>query len=155
MKNYLDLLDINNYPLNVCLQLRAITNNGIPRISVAINNDICYQGCLENSVVISKKINLLDSVCIQLSMSDKIYSQNQETALIVKNINIDGYELTEYYNDCVPYISYLNDQNVDHRGFYLGFNGVWQFELDRPFYQWWHTVSGQGWLLEPAPIKLI
>lgn len=155
MKNYLDLLDINNHLLDVCLKLQAITNNGVPQISVAINNDICYQGRLENSVVISKKIDLLNPVFIQLSMSDKIYDPNQETALIVKNININGHELTEYYNDCVPYISYQNDQNVDYRGFYLGFNGVWCFELDRPFYQWWHVVSGQGWLLTPAPVKSI
>jgi hypothetical protein len=28
-------------------------------------------------------------------------------------------------------------------------DGVWHFEIDQPFYQWRHVITGQGWLLEP------
>ncbi len=28
-------------------------------------------------------------------------------------------------------------------------DGIYYFEIDQPFYQWRHTVTGQGWLLKP------
>ena len=28
-------------------------------------------------------------------------------------------------------------------------NSIWYFEIDQPFYQWRHTITGQGWLLKP------
>lgn len=28
-------------------------------------------------------------------------------------------------------------------------NSIWYFEIYQPFYQWRHTITGQGWLLKP------
>jgi len=28
-------------------------------------------------------------------------------------------------------------------------DNVWHFEIDQPFYQWRHQITGQGWLLRP------
>jgi hypothetical protein len=148
MKNYLDLLDTNNHLLDVCLRLQAITDNGIPLISVVVNNDIRYQGYLENSVVISKKIALLDSLTVEITLENKNYSTTAETAVVIDSLTIDHIDMVP---TCVDNISYTNDQNQNKQAFYLGYNGVWQFKLDKPFYRWWHQQSGQGWLLEPTP----
>ena len=29
-------------------------------------------------------------------------------------------------------------------------NNVWQFKIDKPFYQWQHWATSQGWLLLPC-----
>lgn len=29
---------------------------------------------------------------------------------------------------------------------YLGCNGTWTFEINQPFYPWYHGITGQGWI---------
>lgn len=43
-------------------------------------------------------------------------------------LTIDGF-------DVMPYVWFQ-----DH---------TWHFEIEHPFYQWQHQVTGQGWLLKP------
>lgn len=28
--------------------------------------------------------------------------------------------------------------------------GTWKLHIPKPFYQWYHTITGQGWLLKPV-----
>lgn len=155
MNNYLDQLATKDIRLPVQVVLEPITQNGAPDLLVQVNGqNYCYQPA-QNLVTVNTTIHLLDNFSLLVSMTNKHYSEKLETAVIVSSITVDGHELTNWYSQCAEFISYQNDQNVDYRGFYLGFNGVWCFELDRPFYQWWHVVSGQGWLLAPAPVRSI
>jgi hypothetical protein len=153
MNNYLDLLATKNIVLPIQIVLEPIVDNGVPTVDLSVNDHTYYNGALSEKLLIETKMLLLDTVRIEISMTDKIYCPDRETAAVIKSITIDGYELTEHSCESASCIFYQNDQNVDYRGFYLGFNGVWRFELDRPFYQWWHVVSGQGWLLEPASTR--
>jgi hypothetical protein len=155
MNNYLDQLVTNNICLPVQLILEPIAHTGVPELSVAINHSNYYQGPVHDTVTINTTIPLLDPLSVILSMSGKIYSDVAETAIIVKSLKVDCIDLTNFDYQCVPCITYRNDQNINYQGFYLGFNGVWQFNIDQPFYRWLHTATGQGWLLEPAPIKQI
>lgn len=154
MNNYLDLLATKNIDLSIKLELVPVTNNGASSLTVVINNTEYCSREITEPLVIDTTISLLDNLCIEIAMSNKRYCVDQETSVIVKSFTVDGHELVGIHN-CNCCISYQKDQDSDYVGFYLGFNGVWQFKLDQPFYRWWHTASGQGWLLEPAPIKLI
>lgn len=153
MNNYLDQLVTKDIKLSVHLELEPVMHNGAPELSVLINNINYYQGPVHDVVAIDTTVSLLDPLSVTLTMSGKTYCETAETAVIVKSLQVDQIDLTHFYQHCVSCITYQNDQNVNYQGFYLGFNGAWQFKLDRPFYQWWHVVSGQGWLLEPAPAK--
>jgi hypothetical protein len=155
MHNFLDLLATKNICLAVHLELHPIIHNGVPDLSISINNINHYQKPVSEVVTIDATVPLLDPLSVTLTMSGKKYCKTAETAVIVKSLMIDQIELTNFYDQCVPCITYQNDQNVDYQGFYLGFNGTWCFELDQPFYRWLHTATGQGWLLEPVPVKQI
>jgi hypothetical protein len=151
MNNYLDLLAINNTNIKIELIIDCIVDNGAPDLKVLINNQELYNKPINQEITFNYKLALLDNLSVQLRMSNKTYSADKETAVIIKSLKIDNYQMVGYYDSMV---NYINDQNIDYRGFYLGFNGVWQFKIDQPFYRWWHRQSGQGWLLEPAPIPI-
>jgi hypothetical protein len=154
MNNYLDQLAIESFNLPVKMTLEPIVENGVPNVELLINQQQLYAGPIQESVSVDIAMPLTQKLNVKLLMSNKQYNQNLETAVVVKSFSIDGHELVGVH-DCLECISYQTDQAVDYRGFYLGFNGVWRFDLDSPFYQWWHIATGQGWLLEPAPVTVI
>ena len=88
----------------------------------------------------------MDSIKLEILMSDKEYDAEKETAIIIKTLKIDGIEIIPQYNHL---IDYQNDHNINTKTNYLGYNGKWTLDIDRPFYQWYHQISGQGWLLTP------
>jgi hypothetical protein len=93
------------------------------------------------------KVELTNSIEIEISMMGKEYSQAQETAVIIESVNIDGFEIVPDWTHLAVYNS---ERGVQGPTSYLGINGSWQLTIDRPFYQWRHRVTGQGWLLEPG-----
>lgn len=149
MKNCLDQLDIEQHQLTVQLKLTGITDNGVPDVQVLINNVLAYSDALVDSITVCQTVPLLTPIDIQITLSNKTYSDTMETAVVIDSLTVDNLDMVP---TCVDCICYSNDQNQNTQAFYLGFNGVWQFKIDEPFYRWWHRQSGQGWLLEPAPI---
>lgn len=145
MNSYLDLLD-TDIQIPIHLIVNPIVENGIPRCCIKINNRDVFYGQLTHAKSLEHSIELLDPVCISIHMDNKIYSSEKETAVVVQSLKIDNIELTHFTTD--P-ISYSKDQTNDYIGFYLGFNGLWQYTINKPFYQWYHTATGQGWLFEP------
>ena len=149
MQNYLDLVAIKDPGVEIELVVDCIIDNGIPDLKISINNQEFYNKKINQKITVSTKIPLLEPLNIQIKLDNKRYSEVKETAVIIKSLSIDGHEMVGSYDSMVDY---ANDRNVNYRGFYLGFNGVWTFTIDEPFYRWRHGASGQGWLLEPAPI---
>jgi len=147
MKTFYDLLDTDqDRDIDVLVDVRPITHNGVPHCEVMINDQCCYQGHLENHLQISKKLCLLETIDIEIRMSGKKYSQSSETAILIDHLIIDGFDLIPR---CVHLSHYINDHGVDTMTSYLGYNGSWRIKIDRPFYQWKHIHTGQGWLLTP------
>jgi hypothetical protein len=147
MKNFLDLLDTNAH-IEVLIELESIIDNGVPDVSVSINDNNLWTGPLSSTCTINTNLHLLDCVDIKITMANKKYCPDRETAVIIKKITIDGYDITKF--DFYPMISYVADQPVNFLGLYLGFNGVWNFKTTQPFYQWLHKMQGHGWILTPA-----
>jgi len=146
MKNFYDLLDINKN-IDFVLEVEPILKNGEPIIKVLLNQDCIFgKYSLTAYQKICTRISLLDTIKLEVIMSDKKYNANLETAIIIKKLEIDGIEVIPKYNHL---IDYQNDHNINTKTNYLGYNGTWTLDIDRPFYQWLHQASGQGWLLEP------
>jgi len=146
MKNFLDQLDIEQHCVTVTVNLQVIGNNGFPGASIRVNQDVVEYVQLLTTVKHQFKIGLKDSIEIEISMMGKEYSQTQETAVIIESVNIDGFEIVPNWTHLAVYNS---ERGLQGPTSYLGFNGSWKLTIDRPFYQWRHLVTGQGWLLEP------
>jgi len=143
MKNFSDLQDINTIAL-VSIRVSPITNNGIPRAIVRLNDNIILDLNLTHTDTVTYFHDLLLPLSVSVEMQNKQYNQYQETAIIVESIIVDNNELLPDYNHLVDY---QNDHNNNTATNYLGFNGKWTLTIERPFYQWLHQHSGQGWLL--------
>jgi hypothetical protein len=139
MKTYLDLQAIDSR-LHCHIELEPVGN---PEVAVIIDG-VYGGGKLFQSVIFDVDIDLLKPFTIEIALKNKIYTTEQETAVIIKQLQIDGIDL-------VPRFDYLavydNDHDNSNPTSYLGFNGKWALTFDRPFYQWLHQATGQGWLI--------
>jgi hypothetical protein len=140
MKNYSDLQDIDRLiPVSICLE-----PVGQPEIDIIVNNTVIDYRPMTNSVTVTEFVDLLSPINISVVLSNKIYTEEYETAVIIKRLSVDNIDLTPAYDYLA---NYQNDHGNNNPTNYLGFNGKWTLTIDRPFYQWLHQVQGHGWLL--------
>ena len=141
MKNYLDLRATNHW-LTVEIELETV---GRPKFSCSVNNDLVEYHGNSDIINLNYKLDLLEPFLVSIELMDKVYTTEYETAVIIRRLCIDNI-------DIIPKFDYLAVYNNDHANndptSYLGFNGKWTLTFDRPFYQWLHQVTGQGWLLK-------
>lgn len=146
MNQFLDLL-ATDFSLPVKIAVEPIADNGPPTATVICNGSVLYNGVLEKRNELATSVDLLDPIHISVEMSGKNYSAEKETAVLIKSIQIDGFELVPYWSHLAQY---HNERHNTGPTSYLGFNGIWTLEIPEPFYRWRHRVTGKGWLLEPA-----
>jgi hypothetical protein len=140
MKTYSDLQDIDT-GLNLVIELEPVGN---PTARVIINNKEYDYPQLSRSIIINDYLPLMDNINIDIIMSNKHYTLEYETAVIIKQLSIDNIDLIPRYDYLADYV---NDHDNTDPTSYLGFNGKWRLTIDRPFYHWLHQHSGQGWLI--------
>ena len=141
MNKFLELLATEK-TLDVVLTLRPI---GCPRLHVNINGEVLYHDQLNECIVLQHSIPLLDPLIVTVTLSEKLYGQ-AETAVVIEQFDIDNFSIVP---DWTQTAKYINDHDYCTPTNYLGFNGSWVLATDIPFYQWKHTITGQGWLLQP------
>ena len=146
MKQFSDLLAIDP-KIDLSINLEPVSHNGYPEFWISVNDEIIQQGTLSHSITKHCKIDLLDPIKLEIGMKHKKYSAERETAVIIRSINIDGFEIVP---DWTHLAVYQNDHKNGSPTSYLGFNGTWVLDISEPFYRWRHRVTGQGWLLEPV-----
>ena len=140
MKNYSDLQVISQLiPVTICLK-----TIGQPWVNIAVNDNVIDHRPLTDSLIYTEFVDLLNPITISVILYNKIYTQEYETAVVIKRLSVDNIDLIPRYDYLAEY---HNDHNNTNPTSYLGFNGKWTLTIDRPFYQWLHQVSGQGWLL--------
>ena len=139
MKSYSDLQAIDTQ-LKCHIELEPVGN---PEISVLIAQTYAG-GKLFKSVTIDTELALMDPFQIQIELRNKTYDNLHETAVIIRHLQIDGIDLVPKFDYLATYV---NDHNKTDPTSYLGFNGKWTLTFDRPFYQWLHQSTAQGWLL--------
>ena len=146
MKTFSDLLDIDP-KIDLSVALEPLSHNGYPDFWITVNDQIIAQGTLIHSITEHCQINLLDPIRLEIGMKQKRYSADKETAIIIRSIDIDGFEIVPNWTHLA---TYQNDHDNRSPTSYLGFNGTWRLDIPEPFYRWRHRVTGQGWLLEPS-----
>jgi hypothetical protein len=90
-------------------------------------------------------LDLLTPFSVTIELYNKHYNIDNQSAIIINRLSVDNIQLIPKYDYLAEYI---NDHDNNSPTSYLGFNGKWQLTIDRPFYQWLHQVTAQGWLLE-------
>ena len=140
MKTYSDLQDIDTR-LNLVIELAPV---GIPTAKIIVNNKQYDYPQLTSPIIIDEYLPLMALINIDIILSDKHYTTEYETAVIIRRLSIDNIELIPEYDYLA---NYINDHNNTNPTSYLGFNGKWRLTIDRPFYHWLHRHSGQGWLI--------
>ena len=145
MKNFLDLLDINTDIL-IKVHLEPIVHAGVPSVTLRINGQEIYNGDLDHELISEHRTYIRSAVCVEVCMTGKNYRPDLETAVIIKQLSCNGFEVIP---DHCHRATYDNDRGFLAPTHYLGFNGTWKFDTYAPFYEWRHTITNQGWLLSP------
>lgn len=146
MKTFLDLL-ATDPKIDFSIALEPVAHNGVPVFWIMINGRVIAEGALEHSIKTHCNLNLLDPIRLEIGMKHKQYCVDKETAVILRSVSIDGFEIVPNWTHLAVY---ENDHNNRLPTSYLGFNGTWTLDIAEPFYRWRHHVTGQGWLLEPT-----
>lgn len=147
MKTFSELLDIETV-LDLKMQIEVLEENGYPDFDIKIN-DMVVPTTVENTLItIEKQVSIYENIKIQVLLNRKNYSEVKESAVIVKKISIEGIEIIPKF---VHKINYVNERNKLLFTNYLGYCGIWELKIDRPFFQWYHEVSGQGMLIKSFP----
>lgn len=139
MKTYLDLQAIE-HTLPVKIELEPV---GTPDLEISV--DQSYHRCrLFNTVLYEFKVPLLCPFVVTILLKDKKYNLEHETAIKIKTLQVDGVDLVPRFDYMAVY---SNDHDNNDPTSYLGFNGKWTLTIDKPFYQWLHQATAQGWLI--------
>lgn len=146
MKNFSDLLATNSRAL-LTLDLDVISNNGAPHCEITVNQKNIYQATIDKAMSFHIGIDFNEKISISISMSNKKYAPDRETAIVIKSLTIDSIIIVPGFEH---FSHYSNDHHQDIKTSYLGYNGVWSLTIPEPFYHWRHRITGQGWLLKPT-----
>ena len=141
MKNYLDLR-ATDLKLDVCVELVPV---GRPDIVVEIANNTYANSELNVPKKLKYQLDIKDTFSIEIELRNKTYTMEHETAVIIQHISIDSIDIVPKFDYLA---NYTNDHDNNNPTNYLGFNGKWVLNFDRPFYQWLHQVTGQGLLVD-------
>ena len=144
MKNFLEALDTDQ-KLEVKISIRVLDYNDYPDFVLSFNEKIIAH---ENrtQIDIAEQIRYNEKISIKIKMFGKKYSALKESAIIVEDISIDDIKLIPTFSH---HVVYKNDHNKPITTNYLGYNGEWSININEPFYNWYHTATGQGMLIRP------
>lgn len=145
MNVFSDLLAIE-YRISVRITLCPIMQNGAPCVRTICNDRMLFQGHLLKEQTLATTVDLLEPIDLSIELSSKKYCAEKETAVIIKSVMIDDFDIVPAWTHLA---AYKNDKDNTDPTSYLGFNGIWQLAISEPFYLWRHRITGQGWLLEP------
>lgn len=122
MNNFSDILAIKTADQ---LQIRVITQpHGNIHYRLRLNGHLITDLDTVYTVDLFSPIKL---VC-------NVFDAN-DGAVEIKLLSVNGQEvLPRYQHLAKPQTAWINQP------------GTWQFEITKPFYPWFHEISGQGWV---------
>jgi len=143
MKNFSDLLATDLH-LDLVLMVEPV---GRPYAEIWVNQQLIHQGQLSESITVSKQLPLLEEFSVAVKLKNKVYTSESETAVVLNKLSIDGFDIIPHFTHLAQY---SNDHAFTEPTSYIGFNGEWRLEVIKPFYQWQHEITSQGWLFQPS-----
>ena len=148
MKNFSDLLATDLH-LDLVLIVEPV---GRPDVEIWIDQQLIQQGHLMESITVSKQLPLLPRFLVSVKLKNKVYSSESETAVVLTKLSIDEFDIIPNFTHLAQY---TNDHDFTEPTSYIGFNGEWRLEVTKPFYQWQHEITSQGWLFQPGRLTEI
>lgn len=124
IKSFSDLTDIDTDELlEVSVKLKR---HGGVNFIFTINDDeftdLCFAKRYPLGTVLRFECKLIDFV-------------ENSGAIEIEMVSVNGKQiLPVYLHQAMPQTSYI------------AFAGSWRFELSKPFYPWYHELTGQGWI---------
>ena len=148
MKNFSDLLATD---LQLVFTLIAAPV-GVPDVEIWLNQQLIHQGPLLYPITVSSQLPLLSGVLVRVRLKNKVYIEESETAVVLTKLSVDDFDIIPQFTHLAKYV---NDHAFTDPTSYIGFNGEWTLEITKPFYQWQHEITSQGWLFRPCRINEI
>lgn len=144
MKTFSDLLAIEQ-TVSVDIELQSDYERQPPWVRVQVNDqDTTLQ--VNDVTKLEFQVALLSTIKISITVEDYRGEPDWVRGLNIKSICIDGIPLIPHF--C--FLAQLSDNLQRYAPTsHIVQHGSWSLDINRPFYQWYHHVSGQGWLLEP------
>lgn len=127
MKNFYDSTVIKpTLTLDVVITLTPV---GQCPCNVSINESLIYDNMLSELTTLQFQHPLTDPLNLSINIK-----RTHPTAVII-NVIVDGFLIIPLYqNLAVPPTDYID------------FNDKWSLDIPN-FYQWYHEITGQGWII--------
>ena len=146
MKNFSNLLGTDS-KLSVSIELSSM---GTPVRTIIKINDSTVRDCKATGDIVHRfKLPLTSPFSISIQVLGKDYNADSTSAVIIKRLDIDGFDVCAGWTHLAHY---ENDHNYTDPTTHLGFNGEWRLEVTEPFYSWRHRTLNLGWLLDPETV---
>lgn len=122
IQTFSDILDIDTRDQ---LQVRLVIEpHGSIHYRMRLN------GHLISELDTTYNLSLFSVVKLRCEIFDTV-----QGAVEIKLLSINGQEvLPRYQHLAIPSTAWINQP------------GSWEFSIDKPFYPWFHKISGQGWV---------
>ena len=131
MKTYSDLQDIDtNLDIKMVLEPQGLVECRFGIDDILVDYELDQTLELEWQVDCQKPFGFL----VEL-----VSESNDSDGLLIKQLSVDGIELVPQFNHLAHYVTGTPTC-------FLGQQGKWTLTFDRPFYQWLHAATAQGWL---------
>ena len=125
MKNFSELL-VTRPNLTVVIELK-------------IHGRVSYQASINQHIISTYTKNVFDLMS-PLNFSIQLDDFDEGTSGIeIVEFSVDGLEVLPLYRHIASPPTHYIDKL-----------GIWKLEILLPFYQWYHDISGQGWILKPT-----
>ena len=122
-----------------------------PNFYIKIDNVLQDQGTLHKEATYNFDVLLEDgahTVAVGFTNKlddDTIATNNKivaDKAIVVKTINIEGYELTDF----IYRGRYYPNNREEMSSNYLSWNGEWRLDVTTPIFTWIHETQQLGWI---------
>lgn len=128
-------------------------DNRWPEFYLKIDDDLQDSGILADERTYNFDVALEDGAhSIRVGFTNKVNTDTiandneilADKAIIVKKINIEGYEFKDFLYRAV----YTPIEGEQSHSNYLSWNGEWTLEFDTPIFTWLHKTQHLGWIYE-------
>jgi len=109
---------------------------------LSIRLQLQFRGSTESLITLNGHVIRSDSVDLEINLFDPIklsidlLSFNEGTSGIeIQTLTVNGLEV-------LPKYQHLASKPTN----YIDQLGIWTFKIPPPFYVWYHTTTGQGWI---------
>lgn len=150
-------MTIREYNVNVGVLIKPVWHTEPPTILIGVNGNSSVISVSEDTwfnynYKTSDSNGKLHIEFFGKSDSDTIVETNQDKAIIIEQIKLNGIHRPSFvwqgeYRPNYP-IHLKNEPEVLRAHTYLGWNGIWTLDFTIPVFTWIHKIENLGWIYD-------